>query len=1197
MRYEKRCCRVGEAKKPGPNNTLENYFTKVRYGGVGIDNGVKADKPDQSVVQWCVSKGYSMRRVEADGDCLYSALGVALGMRVGECRQFIADAASRVWDTVMDHDVHKVELAPFIRRTLSRGVWGGAEQVAVCAEAADVTIHVHELNETVHAFGCGKQVIRLLYSNCAAGRGEPDHYDLIWPKSQTGEGKLAYAECGGAIPYRGEGVQKRDHTRSNGNDTRICTVNVSGSYEFFCNALDIEADVIMVQEHWRTEKTMGTWKAAALRKGWHGVWGVAERSGKGSPAAGVAILVKTGRHIFAIKGAEGPRFLGGVVSWTRRVKMHLYTVYGHTGTPAAAQKNRVLQRTIGGEISRLGRVPWVIGGDWNATPDEVCVGNVGGAAMISTETATHEKGRILDWFLTNMDIDGGTAVEAKDDAGVTGHLPVIMTIKRKIKGDLGTRLRRPRAFEGVTKADIKDYTPEKGERIDIGGTLDQQWRQWNDHAERHLMSKEGLDQKEYTGRGARMGRVENTTSAPQMGEDGIAGTGEVKAILTDLNKLQRYKYLQRSQKDDTDEAKVLRSRLGAYEDYGEAIIDLQARLDKARKEVETARAERWKKWAKETWSTRKKHIYRWAAGKTRAANDVKMSVGDSGADITDRLKRAVEAWSAIWNDSEAGAYVPKFGDVLPPITGERVRSVINKMPDGKSKGYDSWAPNELRALTDAHMDALAELLNNCEDQGRWPRAMGKPIIALIPKKGAESEGQMRPIALLPYVYRVWMCVRKADIQDWVSGMHGGGFKSAESLAWELAARGEAARLMEHYFMAAFLDCSKCYERIGHDNAHDSAVRTGCNSTIANMAMEMYARPRILQAHGSHSDDVEVNRGILAGCGFAVHFLKAIIGGIIGDVDVSPRDFVDDIVLHSCSSNQSRVALDMSEAIEKVTKALEEIHQVLNKEKEQLLIQNAGLKKLWKKIEPDYQGSVGSSAKDLGVAIRPPWEASVNRETRIAEAVPVIKRIGILPFAVPDKTTVIKSAGLARTHYGVATDPINIRQYRAIRGVIKGALWGGKTSSSPTTSLLLADKGELEPWTLTVKRTMANWVRQLSAGLPNVVIESWNDLPTGGNRSAGPVDGFKRILKDLGWSTQGPDSIKDEGGFVRRITEWKNFAVDAVYRARQVLWQKAGASRGNYDGAQEGVDERTTGAIMRKMFKKRSQEGRSHAHCP
>ena len=134
-----------------------------------------------------------------------------------------------------------------------------------------------------------------------------------------------------------------------------------------------------------------------------------------------------------------------------------------------------------------------------------------------------------------------------------------------------------------------------------------------------------------------------------------------------------------------------------------------------------------------------------------------------------------------------------------------------------------------------------------------------------------------------------MCVRKRDVQNWTGTLHGGKPKAAETLAWELAARGEAARVSKKFFTAAFLDCSKCYERVDQKLAHDRAVASGCSPIIANLAMDMYARDRIVQVHGSHSETVEVNRGMLAGCGFAVHFLKAIIVSVLESSPVEAKD--------------------------------------------------------------------------------------------------------------------------------------------------------------------------------------------------------------------------------------------------------------------------------------------------------------------
>eukprot|EP00972_Heterocapsa_arctica_P015125 2226436-Heterocapsa_arctica.AAC.1 len=96
---------------------------------------------------------------------------------------------------------------------------------------------------------------------------------------------------------------------------------------------------------------------------------------------------------------------------------------------------------------------------------------------------------------------------------------------------------------------------------------------------------------------------------------------------------------------------------------------------------------------------------------------------------------------------------------MPLITEDEVRRVVNNLADGKAKGVDGWSPAELRALSRTNMKALIDILNKVETHQTWPEGLN-PIMALIPEEGAENEGQLRPMAILPYVYRVWMAVRK-----------------------------------------------------------------------------------------------------------------------------------------------------------------------------------------------------------------------------------------------------------------------------------------------------------------------------------------------------------------------------------------------------------------------------------------------------
>eukprot|EP00972_Heterocapsa_arctica_P057233 8445119-Heterocapsa_arctica.AAC.1 len=59
---------------------------------------------------------------------------------------------------------------------------------------------------------------------------------------------------------------------------------------------------------------------------------------------------------------------------------------------------------------------------------------------------------------------------------------------------------------------------------------------------------------------------------------------------------------------------------------------------------------------------------------------------------------------------------------------------------------------------------------------------------------------------------------------------------------------------------------------------------------------MYKTPRIVQVHKSNTQPIEANRGILAECAFAVHYLKAMIKEELKDENNELRDYVDDMVM-------------------------------------------------------------------------------------------------------------------------------------------------------------------------------------------------------------------------------------------------------------------------------------------------------------
>eukprot|EP00972_Heterocapsa_arctica_P114683 16443689-Heterocapsa_arctica.AAC.1 len=82
-----------------------------------------------------------------------------------------------------------------------------------------------------------------------------------------------------------------------------------------------------------------------------------------------------------------------------------------------------------------------------------------------------------------------------------------------------------------------------------------------------------------------------------------------------------------------------------------------------------------------------------------------------------------------------------------------------------------------------------------------------------------------------------MAVRKSRVKQWAMKLNNGRVSSPETLVWEIAARGELARLTGKPFSAAYIECSKCYDRVDHKIVSTAAVKTGCNSTIVALYVE------------------------------------------------------------------------------------------------------------------------------------------------------------------------------------------------------------------------------------------------------------------------------------------------------------------------------------------------------------------------
>ena len=154
---------------------------------------------------------------------------------------------------------------------------------------------------------------------------------------------------------------------------------------------------------------------------------------------------------------------------------------------------------------------------------------------------------------------------------------------------------------------------------------------------------------------------------------------------------------------------------------------------------------------------------------------------------------------------------------------------------------------------------------------------------------------------------------------------------------------------------------------------------------------MYKKDRLIQVHKANTDLVPAGGGILAGCGFAVYFLKSTIKVDVKEEGKELRDFVDDMVLFKETANETDTVNGIIEDLANTKARLRAIGQRLNDNKEQIFVPFESTATIFWEREPDYKGKIGQAVVDLGITHRTHNRASLNKGKRVADTNRVIKR--------------------------------------------------------------------------------------------------------------------------------------------------------------------------------------------------------------
>ncbi|MCP4243385.1 MAG: hypothetical protein GY772_22755, partial [bacterium] len=355
---------------------------------------------------------------------------------------------------------------------------------------------------------------------------------------------------------------------------------------------------------------------------------------------------------------------------------------------------------------------------------------------------------------------------------------------------------------------------------------------------------------------------------------------------------------------------------------------------------------------------------------------------------------------------------------------------------------------------------------------------------MIPKPGATDATELRPIGLMPVVYRLWAAARQPYVRQWLrplenlvlGGRPGVGAELASLEAGAIAA--EALASGEHA-AAAFLDVSKAYEGVDHALLADAALAEGFPPRIAHLAIAAYRGPRRVVLSGTPASRCAFpHSGIIAGCPVAValmglYLLRPLRG--LGDLGLSlVRGFVDDLALLA-TGPQDEVGLRLIAGVDLLIRLIRPLGLEPNAAKHQVVASSEAART---QLADRFGIQVGTGAVDLGADFCVGPTSRAKQELRLQDASGRAQRVGALPLSRPQRVQFVRAEVLAVGLYGASTAGLSVRTLHRLRALCSRALLGTKRErrSCMARTVLLSALGNLDPWVLGPLQVLKTWSR-------------------------------------------------------------------------------------------------------------------------
>ena len=438
------------------------------------------------------------------------------------------------------------------------------------------------------------------------------------------------------------------------------------------------------------------------------------------------------------------------------------------------------------------------------------------------------------------------------------------------------------------------------------------------------------------------------------------------------------------------------------------------------------------------------------------------------------VEKEAAAWSELWrsqNDysdpflnEEYKERARKEADDLPRLSVQDIRLAAKSFPIHTGLGIDNVSPRAFDRLSDEALQAIINVLHECERSGLWGECNTGVLTVMLPK----PDGGVRPIGLLPTFIRIWSRARTSVAREWETknanpSLFGGKQMGAQKAAWMAAIRAEVTQLAGQTKVQTLLDMTKAFETIPHYRLVQTAAKFGYNLALIRLSIASYRLPRTIGIDGVHSAMIKATRGITAGSGFATTELRLLMQEVVlltlaewGNA-VNLTLYVDDLTVETKGDDEA-AALKNAAVVDQICEILQNQMDFDVSRKKSVVVANKPIAAIMT-AENSQTGMVRAVkiAKLLGTATKAGGRRAVGelktRMTKFKKRLPkyqMLRRIGVNTAAMT------QSAAAATMLYGVECCGIGDSMLEECRRTAAKACVGSAGGKSATRSLYAID---------------------------------------------------------------------------------------------------------------------------------------------